>query len=193
MDCPQCSAQVPSDDAFCGKCGYAMRNHGPERVDQSRIRVYEERRAEAPKEEPPSSASSQQRLRTRTRLGMPALTPEGDASRPDPAPVDPPRAERPRKKVQQKTMLGIPRDDIPAPPPVPSSEAPGGETQSRPPSTPPSERASGSHRARARVRYDSTVEAVPVVQRRKKALGALAVLVLIAAAWFGYRLLTLNG
>ena len=124
---------------------------------------------------------------------MPALTPEGDASPPDPAPVDPPRAERPRKKVQQKTMLGIPRDDIPAPPPVPSSQAPDGETQSRPPSTSPSERAGDSHRARAHVRYDSTVEAVPVVERRRNALRGLAVLVLISAAWFGYRLLTLNG
>ncbi|TNF60563.1 MAG: zinc ribbon domain-containing protein [Deltaproteobacteria bacterium] len=36
MDCPQCGAKVPSDDLFCGKCGYAMRDHGPERVDQSR-------------------------------------------------------------------------------------------------------------------------------------------------------------
>jgi len=33
---------------------------------------------------------------------------------------------------------------------------------------------------------------MPKISRRK-ALGALAVLVLIAAAWFGYRLLTLNG
>lgn len=197
MDCPQCGAQVPSDDSFCGKCGYAMRSHGPERVDRSRIRVYEERRAEAPKspaaEEPPSSASSQQRLRTRTRLGMPAITPAADVSPPEPSPIDAPRAERSRKKLQQKTMLGIPRDDIPVPPPVPSSKAPDDETQSRPSSTSPSERADGSHRARARVRYDSTVEAVPVVQRRRNALRGLAVLVLIAAAWFGYRLLTLNG
>ena len=42
MDCPQCGAEVPSDDAFCGKCGYAKRDHGPERLDQSRIRMHEE-------------------------------------------------------------------------------------------------------------------------------------------------------
>jgi hypothetical protein len=188
---------VPSDNAFCGKCGYAMRNHGPERVDQSRIRVYEERRAEAPEspaaEEPSSSASSQQRLRTRTRLGMPALTPAEVASPPEPAPIDPPKADRPRRKVQHKTMLGIPRDDIPPPPLAPSSEALDDAPQSRPPSTSPSERTEGSHRARARVQYDSEAEAVPVVQRRRNALRGLALLVLFAAAWLGYRLLTLNG
>ena len=42
MDCPQCGAEVPSDDEFCGKCGYARRDHGPERLDQSRIRMHEE-------------------------------------------------------------------------------------------------------------------------------------------------------
>jgi hypothetical protein len=32
-----------------------------------------------------------------------------------------------------------------------------------------------------------------VIHRRKKALRGLAVLVLLAAAWFAYRFLTLNG
>ncbi len=197
MDCPQCGAQVPSDDAFCGKCGYAMRNHGPERVDQSRIRVYEERRAGAPDSsganEPSTSASSQQRLRSRTRLGMPAMVPSEDVQRSEAKPIDPPRAERPRKRVKQKTMLGIPRDDIPVPPTVPSSEAPGGDAPSRPPFASPSERASGSQRVRARVRYESADEPVPVVRRRRNALLGLAVLALLAATWLGYRLLTLNG
>ena len=49
------------------------------------------------------------------------------------------------------------------------------------------------HRARARVRYDSANEPLPVIQRRKKALRGLAVLVLVAAAWLGYRYLTLHG
>ena len=197
MDCPQCGAQVPSDDAFCGKCGYAMRNHGPERVDQSRIRVYEERRAgPSPAqrdEEPPTARSSQQRLRSRTRLGMPAMVPTEDAQPPEPTPIDPRRDERPRKKVQQKTMLGIPRDEIPAAPTVPTSEAPDEDAPSRPPSTSPSDRASSSRRVRARVRYDSLAEPVPVVRRRTNALRALALLVLLAAAWLVYRLLTLNG
>ena len=194
MDCPQCGAQVPADDAFCGKCGYAMRNHGPERLDQSRIRVYEQRRPEAPVvEEAPSRASPQQRLRTRTRLGMPGLTPAAETSSPEPEPTGSPGARRPRKRVQHKTMLGIPREDIPAPPTAPSTEVPDSEAPSRPPSRSPSERAGDSHRARARVRYDSTIEAVPVVQRRRNALRALAVLVIVAAAWLGYRLLTLNG
>ncbi|MBW2381763.1 MAG: zinc-ribbon domain-containing protein, partial [Deltaproteobacteria bacterium] len=29
MDCPQCGAEVPADDEFCGKCGYARRDQGP--------------------------------------------------------------------------------------------------------------------------------------------------------------------
>jgi hypothetical protein len=124
---------------------------------------------------------------------MPALTPAEVASPPEPAPIKPPRADRPRKKVQQKTMLGIPRDDIPPPPPSLSSEAPDDVPQSRSPSSSPSERAEGSHRPRARVRYDSDAEAVPVVQRRRNALRGLALLVLFAAAWLGYRLLTLHG
>jgi hypothetical protein len=32
-----------------------------------------------------------------------------------------------------------------------------------------------------------------MIHRRKKALRGLALLVLLAAAWLGYRLLTLNG
>jgi hypothetical protein len=77
-------------------------------------------------------------------------------------------------------MLGIPRPDFPEPARVASSaEPPEAEPQ--------------SHRARARVRYDSADEPFPVTQRRMKALRGLAVLVLLAAAWFGYRFLTVNG
>lgn len=46
---------------------------------------------------------------------------------------------------------------------------------------------------RARVRYDSANEPFPVTQRRKRALLGLAILVLFASAWLGYRYLTLNG
>lgn len=56
-----------------------------------------------------------------------------------------------------------------------------------------SEPAAPSHRVRARVRYDSANEPLPVIQRRAKALRGLAVLVVLAAAWLGYRYLTLNG
>jgi hypothetical protein len=55
------------------------------------------------------------------------------------------------------------------------------------------EPAAPSHRARARVRYDSANEPLPVVQRRANALRGLAALVVLAAAWLGYRYLTLNG
>ena len=74
MDCPQCGAEVPSDDLFCGKCGYAMRDGGPERVDQSRIRVHEEP-APLTSQSPPTPLSSQQRIRKHTVMGMPTATP----------------------------------------------------------------------------------------------------------------------
>ncbi|MGB3050597.1 MAG: hypothetical protein WBB42_06335 [Polyangiales bacterium] len=56
-----------------------------------------------------------------------------------------------------------------------------------------SDPAAPSHRVRARVRYDSANEPLPVIQRRVKALRGLALLVVVAAAWLGYRYLTLNG
>lgn len=59
--------------------------------------------------------------------------------------------------------------------------------------SPPSESASPSHRARARVRYDSANESYPMMERRKKALRALALLVLAAGAWLAYRYFSLNG
>ena len=85
MDCPQCGAEVPSDDLFCGKCGYAMRDGSPERVDQSRIRVHEE--SDSSVHEAPSRGSSQQRIRKHTVMGMPAATPPtGTRTPPPPAP-----------------------------------------------------------------------------------------------------------
>jgi hypothetical protein len=93
-------------------------------------------------------------------------------------------------------MLGIPRPDFPEPARVASSaEPPEAEpiTEADSESDAPSEPAAQSHRARARVRYDSANEPFPVTQRRMKALRGLAVLVLLAAAWFGYRFLTVNG
>jgi len=93
-------------------------------------------------------------------------------------------------------MLGIPRPDFPDPPIDTPSAEPTEPEQSTPlgaegeappnPTTP-------SHRMRARVRYDSANEPLPVIHRRKKALRGLAVLVLLSAAWLGYRFLTVNG
>lgn len=57
----------------------------------------------------------------------------------------------------------------------------------------PVEPAAQSHRVRARVRYDSANEPLPVIQKRARALRGLAVLVVLAAAWLGYRYLTLHG
>jgi len=93
-------------------------------------------------------------------------------------------------------MLGIPRPEFPEPAHV---AAPAKTSEAEPvapsalESDAPSESASPSHRERARVRYDSANESLPVTQRRTKAFRGLAVLVLLAAAWLGYRFLTVNG
>ncbi len=195
MDCPQCGAEVPSDDAFCGKCGYARRDHAPERLDQSRIRMHEERDPAA-QAEPPRS-SSQQRVRKHTVLGMPTAAGAPPVDRPAPASTPPPpptplsAARSARTRTPQKTMLGIPRPDFPEPDPVKSSDEPS-DTQpsSEAPAAP--EPPAVSRRTRARVRYDSANEPLSVTARRRKALRGLAVLVVLSAAWLGYRLLTLN-
>jgi len=93
-------------------------------------------------------------------------------------------------------MLGIPRPDFPDPAgPAPSAK-PIETEQGTPPasdSDAPPEPAPRSHRVRARVRYDSANEPLPVTERRKKALRGLAVLVALAIAWLGYRFLTVHG
>ncbi len=198
MDCPQCGAEVPSDDAFCGKCGYAMRDHGPERLDQSRIRVHEE--PDPAMQERPGRSSSQQRVRKHTVLGMPSATlpaaSPATPSGPPPPPTSISSARSGRTRTPQKTMMGIPRPELPDP----AGASPSAEPAETEQSTPavgergvPSEPAIQSHRARARVRYDSANEPLPVTQRRQKALRGLAVLVILAAAWLGYRFLTVNG
>ena len=197
MDCPQCGAQVPNDDEFCGKCGYARRDQAPDRVDQSRIRVHEEPEpnADSPQERPPS----QHRIRKHTVMGMPSATPPAGSPTPPQAtePPAPPTEissarQRSNKRTPQKTMLGIPRPDFPAPPGELGAESPTSDPASEP-QAPTPESTSPSHRARARVRYDSANEPFPVVERRKKALRALAVLVLLAGGWLIYRYVTLNG
>ena len=201
MDCPQCGAEVPSDDSFCGKCGYARRDHGPERLDQSRIRMHEEREPAAQPESPRSS--SQQRIRKHTVLGMPSAAgapPAGSTAPPSaPAPSAPPppppaaltSRRSGRTRTPQKTMLGIPRPDFPEPPAeaIDTEQSTPAAAESAAPAAP----ATPGHRTRARVRYDSANEPLPMIHRRKKALRGLALLVLLAAAWLGYRLLTLNG
>ena len=59
--------------------------------------------------------------------------------------------------------------------------------------SPAADSSSPSHRARARVRYDSADEPFPVLRRRKRALGALALLIVLSGAWLAYRYLSLNG
>jgi len=92
-------------------------------------------------------------------------------------------------------MLGIPRPDFPDPRPVESSDEPSETQQS---SGPASESAAApdppprSTRTRAWVRYDSANEPLTTTARRKNALRGLAVLVVLAAAWLGYRFLTVN-
>ena len=203
MDCPQCGAQVPSDDEFCGKCGYARRDHAPERLDQSRIRMHEGPDPSAQPDPAPDRTPSEQRVRKHTVLGMPSVPGAPPAEEPSvpsaTLPPPPPPASlssaRPgRSRTPQKTMLGIPRPDFPvpeSPTPVEPTHTPSeAERPSGPVGVP--DPASTSHRTRARVRYDSANEPLPVTARRKKALRGLALLVLLAAAWLGYRYLTLN-
>jgi hypothetical protein len=93
-------------------------------------------------------------------------------------------------------MLGIPRPDFPDPVGAASSAKPTETEKGTPPASDsgaPPEPAPRSHRARARVRYDSANEPLPVTQRRKKALRGLTVLVVLAIAWLGYRFLTVHG
>lgn len=200
MECPQCGAEVPSDDAFCGKCGYARRDQTPDRLDQSRIRVHE---SPAPSlDDEPSRPSSRQRVRKQTVLGIQPGTPPAGVPTPAPIPSPPPtpistaRQERSPGRTPQKTMIGM----QPLEPIAPTPEAPEpGETDANPdlraggtqgdPAEPPAP----SHRVRARVRYDSANEPLPVIQKRARALRGLAVLVVLAAAWLCYRYLTLHG
>lgn len=200
MDCPQCGAEVPTDDAFCGKCGYAMRDEGPERLDQSRIRMHEE--PESAKPETPREPS-QQRVRKHTVMGMPsAARPEGSAD-PEPAPVPPPPTEiaaardRTRKRTPQKTMMGIPRPELPEGFEAPSSrEAQSGASDDELPVerfSPPEEPEARGYRAGSKVRYDSAKEPYPMLRRRKNALGALGMVIALAAAWLVYRYLSLHG
>ena len=93
-------------------------------------------------------------------------------------------------------MLGIPRAELLDPAGIaPSAEPTETErsTHAADESGAPPEPVTPRHRERARVRYDSANEPFPVTQRRKKALRGLAVLVILSAAWLGYRFLTVNG
>lgn len=190
MDCPQCAAEVPSDNAFCGKCGYAMRDHGPERTDQSRIREHEE---PAPAdEEDRHSRPSSPRIRKHTVLGMPPATRRPSeppaASQPPPPPTSL-ASVRSARRTPQKTMLGIPRPELPNPKAVESEPVPTTRSAavSGPPPIPEPERP--SHRSRAQVRYDSSFEPPPVTMRRRRAFGGVAVLVALATVWLIYRFL----
>jgi hypothetical protein len=203
MDCPQCGAEVPSDDEFCGKCGYARRDLAPERLDQSRIRMHEEPDPSAPIE--PDRSSSEQRIRKHTVLGMPTVpgAPPVDKPAAESAPPPPPLAPPPtplfsgrpgRSRTPQKTMLGIPRPDFPDPGTPAPTEPAEARVEVQRPSGPDdvSEPAQTSQRTRSRVRYDSANEPLTVTARRRKALRGLALLVVLAAAWLGYRYLMLN-
>ncbi len=191
MDCPQCGAEVPSDNAFCGKCGYAMRDDGPERTDQTRIRVHEERTPTG--DEDRHSRPSSPRIRKHTVLGMPTATRRPSkppaTSKPPPPPPASLASARSTRRTPQKTMLGIPRPELPdrrRGEPEPAPETPR-SAPSGPPPVPGQDRP--SHRSRAHVRYDSSFEPPPVTMRRRRAFGGVAVLVALAAAWLIYRFL----
>ena len=165
MECPQCGAQVPDADAFCGRCGYAMRDQDPQRTDRSRIRFHEERAVALPQPEPEAPAAG--RARKPTVIGMPAAERRGESDEPNAA--SPTTAVNPN----QQTMLGMPRIE-------PQTDAGAGSLSAD---------ASDDDRGRAFVRYDSLLEPPSVVIRRKRALRGVAVLVLLATAWLVYRFL----
>ena len=196
MECPQCGAEVPSDDAFCGKCGYAIREPGQERADQSVIRVHEEREPPEEEQSRPSS-SSQHRIRKKTVLGMPSVS--RAAKGPSPTTTPPPvpesissgRTERTRSKTPQRTMLGMPQLERLDSGSVQSSAEESAAADGL--GSAPAEEVKHARRERAHVRYDSRHETLAATEQRRKALRGLAVLVLLAAAWLGYRFFTVNG
>lgn len=212
MDCPQCGAEVPSDDAFCGKCGYARRDHAPERLDQSRIRMHEA--PDPVRDEQPGQGPSKRRARKHTVLGVapgtppvgfpaappPSAAPSPEQPKPPPSPaptsIGRARASQERGRTPQKTMLGIQPPELISPPAHEGATGPAGagaDAAGESAQEAALAGASQSHRARARVRYDSANEPLPVIERRKKALRGLSVLVLLAAAWLAYRYFTLHG
>jgi hypothetical protein len=169
-----------------------MRDQAPDRLDQSRIRVHEE--PERPRESQ-ERVTSQQRIRKHTVLGMPSAKPAAEPAVSAPADPAPSGSARGPSRVSQKTMLGIPRPEV-FQRPEELDAARTEDSQAEPPAEEGASVGSGtspSHRLRARVRYDSADEPFPVVRRRRRALGVLAVLVLMAAAWLGYRFFTVHG
>ena len=186
MDCPQCGAVVPSENAFCGRCGYAMRDHTLERKDQSRIRVHEEPPPRRERENPQSSPKTRQK----TMLGMPAVG-DGAVEVPvvpeTPPPAPPPSPARATRRAQQKTMLGIPRLELPDAPPgehpdSPATPVPIIDDDSGTSAHPPA-------RERAHAQYDTLQEPPAVVMRRRRAFRLVGALVVVAAAWLVYRIL----
>ena len=89
-------------------------------------------------------------------------------------------------------MLGIPRPEFDAPTGAADPD-PTGEISLEEGASASDARGTPPPRERARVRYDSVNEPFPSLQRRKKALRGLGLLVLLAGAWLVYRFVTVNG
>ncbi|MEM7137793.1 MAG: zinc ribbon domain-containing protein [Myxococcota bacterium] len=192
MDCPQCGAEVPSDNAFCGKCGYAMRDEGVGRTDQSRIRMHEEPTPEpVPAAEDRPSRPSSPRIRKHTVLGMPPASLRPDApdapSEPPPPPPSSIATARAERRRAQKTMLGIPRLEMSEPPPPPVAEDDPSE-EAGAPDTPTDGGAPGT-RKRVHVRYDSILEPPSATARRRRLFVVGGVLVALSMGWLIYRFL----
>jgi hypothetical protein len=132
---------------------------------------------------------------------MPSAARSDGTADPNPAPPPPTEIaaarERGRKRTPQKTVMGIPRPELPEEFEAPSSrEAQSGASEDELPVerfSPPEEPAARGYRARSRVRYDSADEPYPMLQRRKKALRVLGMVIVLAAAWLVYRYLSLHG
>ena len=184
MKCPQCGAEVPSENEFCGKCGYAMRDEGTGRTDESRIRVHEE---PTPTVDDRQNRPSSPRIRKHTVLGMPPASlrdgpAEGPSEPPPPPPPSPIGSARTARRAAQKTMLGIPRPDFPQPAELAEPEP--ADAQDAEPDKP-----EGSGRPRAHVRYDSVLESPLAAQRRRRLFLIGGALVALSAGWLIYRFL----
>ena len=97
--CLQCGAEVPAEDAFCRKCGHAMKRSAATDATLLGIRQLQRPMVEASTQPSKPSKPRSRRPHQATVLGLPQLSP---------APKSPAVAA-PKQQELNKTMLGIPR------------------------------------------------------------------------------------
>lgn len=166
MVCAQCSAQVPADDAFCGKCGHAVKRSPSTDATLPGIRELEpvlEEFEPMLEERVPSPKPRPRRPQQATVLGLPQVSPRSVSA----ATV----SASPGHELK-RTMMGMPRP----------AEL-GLEQPSQPPSVP----------QEPHVWLDEPEPLPETFGRRQRAFAVGALLIAFAAAWLGYRLLSSHG